>query len=228
MTTSSYVKSLPLEDLPTFWSPDELQLLIGTTLAPAVSSKVKSLRREYDRLCSSAATTRWYGIVQEHLDFDDWLQVDCMYRSRALDFPEIGHCMVPGVDLANHSAGEETVAIYEKDSVTGDAVLLLRDGKNVPDGGEVTITYGDEKGACEMLFSYGFLDNKMESAEMLFLSLSLSSDDPAAEAKMKVADCAPGYAKSETGKTIAASLGFCSSNSESRTLETPPRGSLVR
>lgn len=192
------MKSLPLEDLPTFWTPSELQLLIGTTLAPAVSSKLKSLRREYDGLCMSAANTRWYGLVQDHIDFDDWLQVDSMYRSRALDFPEIGHCMVPCVDLANHASGEDTIAIYEKDE-NGDAVLLLRDGKNVPEDGEVTITYGDEKGACEMLFSYGFLDSRMESAEMLFLSLTLPDNDPAAEAKSKIADCAPGFKLIDAG-----------------------------
>lgn len=192
------MKSLPLEDLPTFWCPEELQLLIGTTLAPAVASKFKSLRREYDKLCASASNTRWYGAVQSHLDFDDWLQVDSMYRSRALDFPEIGHCMVPCVDLANHCAGEDTIAIYEKDD-DGNAVLLLREGKTVSEGGEVTITYGDEKGACEMLFSYGFLEDDRKSAEMLFLSLSFPDDDPAAEAKMKVGDCAPGFKLIDAG-----------------------------
>lgn len=193
------MKSLPLEDLPTFWPPSELQLLTGTTLAPAVSSKLKSLRREYDRLCHSAANTRWLPIVEDHLDFEDWLHVDAMYRSRALDYPNIGHCMVPCVDLANHAAGEDTIALYEKDE-EGNAVLLLRAGKTVPEGGEVTITYGDEKGACEMLFSYGFLDEKMESAETLFLSLALSDDDPAAKAKMEFADCAPGFKLVDKGE----------------------------
>lgn len=192
------MKSLPLEDLPTFWTPSELQLLIGTTLAPAVAYKHKSLRREFDQLRSSASATHWYGIVKDHLDFDDWLHVDSMYRSRALDFPHIGHCMVPGVDLANHAAGEDSIAIYEKDN-DGNAVLLLREGKIVPEDGEVTITYGDEKGACEMLFSYGFLDSKMESAEMLFLSLTFPDDDPSAEAKMNIADCAPGFKLVDAG-----------------------------
>lgn len=198
LTRPSYVKSLPLEDLPTFWTPPELQLLIGTTLAPAVAYKHKSLRREFENLCASASATHWYTKVKDHLDLDDWLQVDSMYRSRALDFPNIGHCMVPSVDLANHAAGEDSIAIYEKDA-NGDAVLLLRDEKLVHEDGEVTITYGDEKGACEMLFSYGFLDGNMQSAEMLFLSLTLPDNDPAAEAKMKVADCAPGFKLIDVG-----------------------------
>ena len=143
-------------------------------------------------LCEAAQHTRWHRIVSKVLDFDDWLQVDAMYRSRALDYPNIGHCMVPCVDMANHAAREATVAIYEKED-GGNACLLLRDRKSVREGEEVTITYGDEKGACEMLFSYGFLEHDRQSAETLFLSLTMSEDDPYRTAKVAVADCAPGF-----------------------------------
>ena len=173
-------------------------MLIGTTLAPAVSSKLKSLQREYDLLCASASQTRWYQTVQDDLDFDDWLQVDVMYRSRALEMPGIGHCMVPCVDLANHASGQATVASYEKGS-DGSAVLLLRDGKRVSEDGEVTITYGDEKGACEMIFSYGFLEDSMESAESLFLSLTIPNNDKFRVEKARLADCAPGFKLIDTG-----------------------------
>lgn len=120
-----------------------------------------------------------------------------MYRSRALDFPDVGHCMVPCIDLANHAAGQDTVAIYEK-SPDGDAVLILRDGKRVSDGGEITITYGDDKGACEMLFSYGFLDDSMETARTLFLQLNIPDNDPMKMGKAKIGDCAPGFKITET------------------------------
>lgn len=188
----SYVKSLPEEFLPTFWSDHELQLLTGTTLAPAVSAKLKSLQREYDLLCMAAAETSWYRSAGNIILLDDWYQVDAMYRSRALDYPEIGHCMVPCVDLANHASGEATGALYEKDA-SGNAVLLLRDGRSISKGDEVTITYGDDKGACEMLFSYGFLEDDRASASTLFLSLSIPSDDPYSSAKSSIADCAPGF-----------------------------------
>lgn len=145
--------------------------------------------------------TRWYQAVEDFIDFDDWLQVDAMYRSRALEMPGIGHCMVPCVDLANHASGEATVASYEKDA-DGNAVLLLRDGKKVDGGGEVTITYGDEKGACEMIFSYGFLEDSMESAETVFLSLTIPDNDKYRMAKSKIADCAPGFKLVETGDGI--------------------------
>lgn len=187
-----------METLPTFWNMDELKLLAGTTLAPATMSKLKSLRREYDLLCSSAANTRWYSLVQDHLNFNDWLQVDAMYRSRALEYPGIGHCMVPCIDLANHCSHEGTVAIYEQDS-EGNAVLVLRDGKSLQENDEVTISYGDEKGACEMLFSYGFLEDTMTSAETLFLSLSIASEDRQQAGKLSIADCAPGFKLIDAG-----------------------------
>ena len=186
----SYIKSLPLPSLPTFWSEEELQLLVGTTLAPAMVAKLKSLRREYDLICESSS--RWYNIVEDKITFDDWLFVDAMYRSRALEMPGIGHCMVPCIDLANHASGDETIARYEKDH-DGNAVLLLQEDKNVRQDEEITITYGDEKGACEMLFSYGFIEDKMDSAEALFLSLTIPEDDKYRIAKTKFAECAPGF-----------------------------------
>lgn len=123
--------------------------------------------------------------------FDDWLQVDAMYRSRALEYPSYGHCMAPCIDLANHTPHEGTIAVYETDA-SGNAILLLRPGKSLREGEEVTISYGDEKGACEMLFSYGFLESDRESAETLFLSLAIPSEDELRAAKMEIADCAPG------------------------------------
>lgn len=44
-----------------------------------------------------------------------------------------------------------------------------------------------------MLFSYGFLEEQMDKAETLFLSLSIAENDRDRAAKMKVAECAPGF-----------------------------------
>lgn len=44
-----------------------------------------------------------------------------------------------------------------------------------------------------MLFSYGFIDQDMESAETLFLSLAIPDEDPSKISKIKFADCAPGF-----------------------------------
>jgi len=52
--------------------------------------------------------------------------------------------------------------------------------------------YGDHKGACEMIFSYGFLDATVQSAKELFLDLQVSEDDPLGLAKLRVSTVAPG------------------------------------
>ncbi|KAI5206068.1 SET domain-containing protein [Aureobasidium subglaciale] len=194
---TEYVKYLPMEMLPTFWSPAECDLLTGTTLAPALTAKLNSLNREFEQLRDATSkipwcAEKWWDEVDGILEFDDWLQVDAFYRSRALEYPGVGDCMVPCIDMANHSSGNGTAAIYEVDD-QGNAVLLLRDEKTVEQDGEISITYGDNKGACEMLFSYGFIEEGMESAHELFLDLSIPGDDPLGRAKSAVANCAPGF-----------------------------------
>lgn len=62
-----------------------------------------------------------------------------MYRSRVLEFPGIGDAMVPCIDMANHASGVDTGALYETDG-QGNAILLLRDGKCIKKGEEITIT----------------------------------------------------------------------------------------
>lgn len=194
---TEYVKYLPAELLPTFWTQAECQLLHGTTLAPALTAKMNSLYREFEQLRAATINVpwcaqAWWDEVDGIISFNDWLQVDAMYRSRALEFPGVGDCMVPCIDMANHTSGETTAAIYEVDD-QGNALLLLRDKKTVEADGEVTITYGDKKGACEMLFSYGFIEDTMDSARELFLDLSIPEDDPLRRPKAIVASCPPGF-----------------------------------
>ena len=100
--------------------------------------------------------------------------------------------MVPCIDFANHASGDATIALFETDT-DGNAVLLLRDGQNLTPGLEITITYGDEKGACEMLFSYGFLEESMTFANELYLDLDIPHDDPLKTAKKHVSKAAPGF-----------------------------------
>ena len=100
--------------------------------------------------------------------------------------------MVPCIDFANHASGNATIALYETDT-DGNAILLLRDGQNLTPGLEITITYGDEKGACEMLFSYGFLEESMTFANELYLDLDIPHDDPLKTAKKHVSKAAPGF-----------------------------------
>lgn len=193
-----YVKFIPRRiPLPTFWSEKEQLLLTGTSLEAALESKLKSLEREFTMLQDktnsiSWGRQSWWNTETGSLTFDDWKQVDAMYRSRALDLPGTGHAVVPCLDMANHASGSETTALYETDA-DGNAILVLRDGKSLTNDEEITITYGDEKGACEMLFSYGFIEASMTSARELFLDLDIPDDDPLKLAKQAVANSAPGF-----------------------------------
>lgn len=100
--------------------------------------------------------------------------------------------MVPLIDMANHASGDDTTALYDTDA-DRNAILILYSNKRCLARQEVTITYGDEKGACEMLFSYGFIENTMISARELFLNLEIPADDPLRLAKMAVSRSAPGF-----------------------------------
>ncbi|RDI83379.1 hypothetical protein Vi05172_g6509 [Venturia inaequalis] len=204
-----YIKFLPSERLPTLWSSDERYLLTSTTLLPATDAKLRSLQREFEEFHAATekvtwcAKTWWNAESQVSLTFDDWKEIDSMYRSRALEYPGIGDAMVPGVDMANHKAGRETKALYEADG-EGNALLLLRGGGVVGKGGEVSITYGDSKGACEMVFSYGFIDRAMFSngdAGELFLNLEMMGDDPLAMAKKRVSTAVPGVKLTSHGES---------------------------
>ncbi|KAF2087321.1 SET domain-containing protein [Saccharata proteae CBS 121410] len=194
---TEYVRFLPEELLPTFWTENERLWPRGTTLLPAVSAKLVSLRREYEQLRKATEHIKWcaetwWDETDGLLGFDDWLQVDAMYRSRALEFPNIGDSMVPCVDMANHASGDATVALYETVG-GGDAALLLRDDKKIKAGEEIMITYGDKKGACEMLFSYGFIETTQTTARELFLDLEIPRDDPLRQAKLHINSAAPGF-----------------------------------
>ncbi|PSN66292.1 SET domain-containing protein [Corynespora cassiicola Philippines] len=203
---TEYIKFLPDEPLPTFWSEEEQELLEGTTLRPAVRSKLNSLLREFETVRAgtesiSWCAKHWWDEDTGHVNFDDWMRVDAMYRSRALEFPGVGECMVPCVDMANHASGDATAALYESDG-DGNGLLLLRDDKNIPSGGEISITYGDEKGACENIFSYGFLEDGVESARAMFLSLDVPDDDPLKPAKRFVNNAAPGFRLFDKGDHV--------------------------
>ncbi|KAJ9351864.1 hypothetical protein C8Q69DRAFT_267476 [Paecilomyces variotii] len=194
---SEYIKFLPASvPLPTFYTEEEHELLYGTSLKAAVDAKISSLEKEFDLLRESTQSIAWcervwWGVETGKLTLDDWKQVDAMYRSRALDLPGTGHAMVPCIDMANHSSGDATVALYETDS-EGNAVLQLRWGKKLRPRDEVTITYGDEKGASEMIFSYGFLESEVNNARQLFLGLDIPDDDPLKPAKKIYCQDAPG------------------------------------
>jgi len=88
--------------------------------------------------------------------------------------------MVPCLDMANHSS--EPNAYYEQAS-KGGVNLLLRPDVELDVSSEVTISYGDTKSEAEMLFSYGFI-NERSAITSLVLPIQPVPDDPLGKAKL--------------------------------------------
>jgi len=59
LTCLRYIKFLPDELLPTFWTEEELDLATGTTLRPAVRAKKSSLLREFENFRTATEDISW-------------------------------------------------------------------------------------------------------------------------------------------------------------------------
>lgn len=206
---TDYMKFLPKEiPLPTFYTDAERDLLVGTSLHDALSQKVRGMEREFEMLRDSTvkldwARGAWWGLSTEPdndendhlvlgpLRFEDWKLVDAMYRSRVFELPgDKEVVMVPILDMANHAPDNQYNARFEIDQ-NRNVMLVVRDGKVIQAGQEISIIYGCG-GACEMLFSYGFLDSSARRAREIFLELNIPSNDPLRLAKSRIANTAPG------------------------------------
>lgn len=193
---TDYFRALPKQiPLPTFYSEEQREMLIGTSLYEALDQKMASLERDYDHIKEMTESIAWcqkawWDESSGCLTFQDWLLADALYRSRGLELPGIGDAMVPILDMANHSSDEGYNARFEIGS-NGEVLLIVRDDKKIAEGHEITINYGPG-GASEMVFSYGFLEEHAQSARELFLSLRAPEDDPLRMAKVHYAKEAPG------------------------------------
>ena len=193
---TDYVTFLPKRiSLPTFYTSEERDLLIGTSLKDALNQKLDSLDREFEELKQATSHIEWcqkYWWDEDDGDVTivDWKLVDAMYRSRALDLPQIGHAMVPVLDMANHISDNRRNARFEVGE-NGDVLLVREDGVKIEEGEEINITYG-AGGACETIFSYGFLDEGALSARELFLTMDIPLDDPLRIPKKAAAKEPPG------------------------------------
>lgn len=106
--------------------------------------------------------------------------------------------MVPCIDMANHSS---TPNAYYDENQKEEVVLLLRPKCQVSKSDEITITYGDQKSAAEMLFSYGFIDPE-STTDSLVLPIEPFPDDPLAKAKLHIFQGAPAVHIRRTGDTV--------------------------
>ncbi|KAL2855869.1 hypothetical protein BJY01DRAFT_203924 [Aspergillus pseudoustus] len=194
---TEYVKFLPpFIPIPTFWTIEELELLRGTSLRLAYEAKIAALEKEFEHVRQATdgiswCQDLWWDEATNVVTIEDWKYLDAAFRSRMVDLPGYGHAMVPCIDMANHASDSAVNAFYGKDE-EGDAILQLRLGKQLHSDEEVNISYGQEKSAAEMVFSYGFLDPENSSTRQIQLDLDIPDDDPLGMAKMAFCGGIPG------------------------------------
>ncbi|POS70719.1 SET domain-containing protein [Diaporthe helianthi] len=188
---TEYVKFLDdAVPVPTLWQESDRSLLRGTSLEAALNAKMLALNHEFEELREKSSGIECWNAafwVNYAVSFADWLLVDAWYRSRVLELPRSGPSLVPCIDMVNHSTDANA---YYEENINDDVVILLRPGGKVKEGDEVNISYGSEKPAAEMLFSYGFIDST-SSMKSLRLPLRPLLDDPLGKAKVHAFQDAP-------------------------------------
>lgn len=149
------------------------------------------MAKEFNHLREATSSIPYWNDllnVDEAITIDDWVALDALYRSRSLGLPNSGESMVPCLDLVNHAS---PATAYFEENENEEVVLLLHHSSRVGTGDEVTIDYGHDKPAAEMLFSYGFIDPD-SPARSILLPVESMEDDPLAKAKLYVFGSAPG------------------------------------
>lgn len=131
-----YVRYLPEHvDLPTTWSEDEREWLEGTGLEVPLTAKFLSLGREQADVVSATVAEGldiFYPDQEgaspgsKELTLEEYIHLDTLVRSRSLEIPGSGTCLVPIVDLANHG-GDAANAMFWVDEHTGAVELRLNE-----------------------------------------------------------------------------------------------------
>ncbi|CAZ81753.1 unnamed protein product [Tuber melanosporum] len=201
---SEYIKFLPAVSIPTTWTETERKLLRGTSLDVAVTAKLQALEQEFEDFREATKEIKWCQKAwwdESKMTLRDWQTADSWFRSRVLQFPRLGIGMAPVLDFANHCFEANSYYSVDEDS---HVVLLPREDRagTLKHGEEITINYGQEKSAAEMVFSYGFLDPSKDMALWLVLDLQGLPDDPLGFAKQAVFKSAPTLGIYDLGHTV--------------------------
>lgn len=175
----TWVQSLPPVaemNLPISWDRQDLEDLVGTSIYEATLSKINFLKFRYKKFFESETVRNLVAdyvkagskpdLTMEtntEITFKDWVLIESWIASRSLEVVDTATAesdqkslclgLVPIVDMCNHSYASN--AKYELDPETCAVSLVAT--KPISKGEQVFISYGDEKGSGEMLFSYGFL-----------------------------------------------------------------------
>ena len=110
------------------------------TFIQAVTSKKSALAHEFhsfQHLTSSIPWCKQYlwnsSSPSTSLTLQNWTQIDAWFRSRVLELPGIGLCLIPYLDMVNHS--DNAANAYYSLNSDGDIDLLSID----PDNGLLSV-----------------------------------------------------------------------------------------
>ncbi|KAF5098356.1 hypothetical protein D0Z00_002068 [Geotrichum galactomycetum] len=197
---AAWVESLPAlreMNLPIAWDRQDIEDLAGTSIYDATLSKINFLKFRYKRFFESIEVR---NLIKEYvttgpapklrtesdveLAFKDWVLIESWISSRSLevfyrDQRELCLGLVPVVDMANHDSVHSN-AKYELD-FDGKVVSLVST-TTIAANTEVLIDYGEDKGAGEFVFSYGFIPATFNDAVVAnFIIPDLLGDEEESE-----------------------------------------------
>lgn len=150
-----YYKSLPtnLDNIPIFWSIEEMGYLKGSTLLNSIQNKIKQIREEFNKI-------KLMEGFNNSFTFEEYKFVRSLVSSRNFSIVYDGnkeHAMVPWADMLNHSVNHNTSWTYIDEPFKEhykSFVMIAK--KDIPSGQEILDTYG-KKSNKKYLIDYGFI-----------------------------------------------------------------------
>ena len=162
----------PVMTHPILWSEKELEQTQNPTLVGAVLKEQEMLRYVYEN-----------ALCAEHIEYEDFLWAIAIVRSRSLnlsllrlsdtaDEEENLQCMLPVIDLCDHSA-EANCSLrccLSKDGGSINAIELVAQS-DIDPGATLTIDYG-HRGLRDFFRVYGFTPDSPECRSEIFEDVS--------------------------------------------------------
>ena len=142
-----------LDNIPIFWSIDEMGYLKGSSLLNTIQSKIKQIREEFNKIT-------FLDGFNSSFTFEEYKRVRSLVSSRNFSIRYSGkkeHAMVPWADMLNHSSNPNIGWIYIDDPYKKHYKCFVMVAKqNIPKGEEILDTYG-LKSNEKYLMDYGFV-----------------------------------------------------------------------
>jgi hypothetical protein len=147
---SEFYATLPkgFDEMPLFWSENELRLLQGSSILVEIQTKKVDLQYDYNAMCSVAEELKQFT-------FEEFEWVMCNISSRAFNVKLYGvhtAVMVPYLDLLNHNRPRQ--ATYGYDDTR--QVFFVKSLQAFYPGDQIHITYGAVSNR-KLLINYGFV-----------------------------------------------------------------------